>query len=100
MNAQRRKALKQIVKDLEEAKDAAAKLDATLSDVKGDLESLRDEEQEYYDNMPESMQGGDKGDTAQTAINAMEEALSSLEDLDDLADKFDSAITSCEEAVQ
>lgn len=52
------------------------------------LETCRDEEQDYYDNMPESFQDGEKDEAAQTAIDALDEAVSSLEEmkgnLDDL----------------
>jgi len=41
---------------------------------------VRDEEQEAYDNMPESFQGGEKGEKAQECISAIEDAISSLED--------------------
>lgn len=34
--------------------------------LKDEVETLRDEEQDYYDNMPESFQGGEKGDKAYT----------------------------------
>lgn len=50
------------------------------------LEGVRDQEQEAYDNMPESFQEGDKGDAAQTAINALESA---LDDLQNCADNLD-----------
>lgn len=38
-----------------------------------DLETLRDELQEWYDNLPESFQNGSKGDTLQEAIDALSE---------------------------
>lgn len=92
MHAQRRKALAaQIVKELEYAQETAARLNATFSNVKGYLKSLRDEEQEHYDSMPESMQGGNEGDIAQTAINAIKKALVTLEDPNDIADKEEAA---------
>ncbi len=34
---------------------------STLEQVQSDLEALKDEEQEYYDNMPEAFQSGGKG---------------------------------------
>jgi hypothetical protein len=46
------------------------------------LGTIRDEEQEYFDNMPESFQMGDKGTTAEEAISNLENAISGLEDLD------------------
>jgi flagellar biosynthesis chaperone FliJ len=66
MNAARRAAITEIL--------------VTLERAKSDLDTIRDEEQEYYDNMPESIQGGLKGDAAQEAISALENVISSLED--------------------
>lgn len=43
------------------------------------METLRDEEQEYYDGMHENFQNGEKGEAAQAAITSMEEAISGLE---------------------
>ncbi len=60
MNKARRKAIREI----------AAKLE-TLRD---EVESLLNEEQDYYDNMPESFQNGDKGQAAENAISYMESA--------------------------
>jgi len=37
-----------------------------------DAEGLRDELQEWYDNLPENFQNGDKGDQLQSAIDALE----------------------------
>jgi len=51
-------------------------------DLKNDVELIRDEEQEYFDNMPESIQAGDKGERAQTAVDALEAAIGSAEDLE------------------
>ncbi len=49
-------------------------------------EAIRDDEQEYLDNMPESLQGGEKGDMAQSAIDALETAMGKLEDASSAAD--------------
>ena len=43
---------------------------------------MRDEEQEYYDNMPEGLQAGSRGDRAEDALNALDEAVSALDDFD------------------
>lgn len=47
------------------------------------LEQARDDEQEAYDNMPESFQEGEKGEKAQQAIDALEDALGNLSDCAD-----------------
>jgi hypothetical protein len=64
-----------------ERRKVIARATVMIDEAKGILESCRDEEQEYYDNMPESFQNGEKGSTAQEAIDALEEAVSSLEEI-------------------
>lgn len=66
MNNQRRKSIQ-------------AAIDA-LQDLVLQIEGLRDEEQEYYDYMPESIQSGEKGDNAQTAIDSLDSAATYLSD--------------------
>jgi NTP pyrophosphatase (non-canonical NTP hydrolase) len=50
------------------------------------VSAARDEEQEYFDAMPESLQGGDKGSAAQEAVDALDEAVSNLETARDSID--------------
>jgi uncharacterized coiled-coil DUF342 family protein len=75
MNISRRKALAKLSERFEE-------LTALAAEFREELECLRDEEQEYYDNMPESLQGGEKGEAAQSAVDAMETVLSALEEVE------------------
>lgn len=65
MNKDRRASIQAVIDQLEEARQ--------------ELETLRDEEQEYFDNMPENLQGGEKGEMAQTAIDNLDEAISNIE---------------------
>jgi prefoldin subunit 5 len=58
-----------------ERRKAIEALSSRLDELKGEIESLMQEEQEYFDNMPESFQGGDKGATAESAIEALQEAV-------------------------
>lgn len=67
MNADRRKKIDLLI--------------STVEQLKADIEILRDEEQEYHDNMPESFQSGAKGDSAQTAIDALEEACNACDEI-------------------
>lgn len=48
-----------------------------LCDCWQELETLRDEEQDYFDNMPESFQAGDKGTAADNAVTSLDDALNS-----------------------
>lgn len=66
MNAARRKAIRNIAETLESLRDQ--------------IEELSAENQEYYDNMPESLRGGDKGEAAQSAIEALGSARDSTDD--------------------
>lgn len=54
---------------------------------------LAAEEQEYFDNMPESLQGTDRGQAAEQAISELEDVASSLGSID-----FDEIITGLEAA--
>jgi flagellar biosynthesis chaperone FliJ len=60
---------------------ALAALRDQVENLKSELEQIASEEQEYYDNMPENMQGGEKGDKAQAAIDALQEADSAFDDI-------------------
>lgn len=48
-----------------------------------EIESVKDEEQEAYDNLPESMQNGDKGEKMSDAVNNLEYAFDSLTEVID-----------------
>jgi uncharacterized coiled-coil DUF342 family protein len=86
MNKQRRAALKEVAVKLDTLRDA-------FSEIQEEIANIRDEEQEYYDNMPESLQDGDKGQTAQAAIDALEEAVDAFDQFD-----FDDVIRGLSEA--
>lgn len=65
------------------------------SNIHGDLESIRDDEQEALDNLPESVQGGERGQDMENAISEMENAMSVLESLGSIAiDEVDSELES------
>ena len=67
MNKARRKQLEEIVNNLDEQKSA--------------IESVCEEEQEAFDNLPESIQYSERGETMESYISEMEDALSNLEDI-------------------
>ncbi|AVR56139.1 hypothetical protein SEA_REDFIELD_53 [Microbacterium phage Redfield] len=75
MNKQRRKDIEAIVSKL-------ADLEALKNEIQEAIEQVRDEEQEYYDNMPEGLQQSDRGYAAEEAANQLDEAASMLDDLD------------------
>jgi hypothetical protein len=61
-------------------REAINKIVGHIDDLKFQIEFLVEEEQEAYDNMPESLQNGDRGEAAQAAISALEYAVSNIED--------------------
>lgn len=69
MNKQRRKVLEEIIEEM----------DVLLTK----LEDVKTEEEEAYDNMPESFQEGERGERMQEAIDSMDSAYSGLEEARD-----------------
>jgi hypothetical protein len=69
MNKQRRKAIAEAISAIEE--------------LVTDIENLRDEEQDYHDNMPENMQQGEKGEAAEAAVDALGNAAQLLDEAKD-----------------
>lgn len=66
MNKIRRKSLQALMDQLEE--------------IKGTLEDLQSEEEDYRNNMLENLWGSERYEKAEEAISNMEDAVSSLED--------------------
>ena len=54
-----------------------------IDDLMSDLDLIREEEQEAYDNLPESIQDSERGETMYNAIDNLESAASYLEDIED-----------------
>ena len=94
MNKARRKELSKVVCELNIIKDKAA-----LYDCINTLESIRDDEQDYYDNIPENLQYSQRAEDSEAAIENMEEALDLLNELYE-ADVFDKDSELIEEAIE
>lgn len=76
MNNERRKRLDEIKERI------CSIMNELTGDIEDQLQSICDEEQAYYDNMPESIQNGERGERAQQVIDSLDEAISDLESLD------------------
>ena len=76
MNYNRRKRLESIKERIE------ALMSELTCDIKEELDSVLSEEQDYYDNMPESFQNGQRGEASQQAIDAIQQAIDELDMLD------------------
>lgn len=74
----------QITKD-DLATSRQSRLDSvasTVTDCAQDVDELKDELQEWFDNLPEQFQSGDKGSELEEAIQQLEEIKDGLESLD------------------
>lgn len=56
------------------------KIADSLQALKSDVESIQCEEQEAYDNLPESIQDGERGDRMQDAIDNLDDALNLIDE--------------------
>lgn len=45
------------------------------------IERIKDDEQDYYDNIPENLQGGLRADRSLDYIETLEDAISDIEDV-------------------
>ncbi|MGI4873420.1 MAG: hypothetical protein ACRYFX_19855 [Janthinobacterium lividum] len=64
-----------------------AALQASIQVIMGNLEAIIDEEQEYYDNMPEALQQGERGTASDDALTALREASDALGTADGYIDE-------------
>lgn len=67
MNKERRKAIEEIIDQ--------------LGTLKEQLESISEEEQQAFDNLPEPFQDSERGDAMMEAVSDMEYATSSIDDV-------------------
>ena len=51
-----------------------------IEDIKDELEMITTDEQYYFDNMPENLQGSMRGSDSEEAIDKMEDAIACLEE--------------------
>ena len=56
------------------------KIADSLQALKSDVESIQSEEQDAYDNLPESLQDSERGDRMQEAIDNLEDALTLIDE--------------------
>ena len=66
MNKMRRKALEELAEK--------------IADLQNELEEIKQEEEDYKDNMPENLQSSERYEIADAAREAMDSAISALQD--------------------
>ena len=67
MNKSRKQRIRDIRREIESSKE--------------NLQKILDEEQDYFDNMPENLQGSMRGSDSEDAIDAMESCIEDLENI-------------------
>jgi prefoldin subunit 5 len=90
MNKERRKALATLHAELDE-------LMGKVGDIRDQIDTIKDEEQEYFDNMHENLQGGERGQAAEAAVDLLQTVYDSL---DNATTEISDAMSSLEEAGQ
>lgn len=85
-------------KQLEALRERIEALKASAEELKDELESgpLADE-QDAFDNMPGSLQDGEKGEKAQAALDAMQEAADALDEVMSALDEATQALETAAE---
>lgn len=76
MNAKRRNAIDSVINELIE------KFEEIKAEAIDQLSEIKDEEQEAYDNLPESLQESERGENMQDCIDALEYFMSDLENME------------------
>ena len=77
MNATRRKEIAQLVTEFQALRD-------TIDNLKERVETIRDEENDYFDVMPEGLRAGDRGAAAEEAVGNLDQVIEGLPDTDEL----------------
>ncbi|ACB28235.1 hypothetical protein [Methylobacterium radiotolerans] len=74
MNNDRRDAITKIIERISE-------MQAMAASIREEVETIRDEEQEYFDNMPEGLANSERGEKAENAIDQLNQVIDDLESL-------------------
>lgn len=93
MNKARRKELSEVIRKLNIAKDRD-----DLYSIINELDSIKDDEQDYYDNIPENLQYSQRAEDSEQAIDNLEEALDLLNEVYDV-DEFNKDNELIQEAI-
>lgn len=82
--------------ELAKLKERIDNVQTEIYEIMEALESLKDEEQEYLDNIPENLQGSERYDRAEQAVDSLEQAHDTLETMhDEAGEVLDSIDEAC-----
>lgn len=100
MNKERRKRIDDVILRIEKLGPAIEPLLTEAQLIADEIESIRDDEQEAHENLPDSMRDGERGDEMEYAISQLEEVLEPLEALGAAEFNHESAVQALDEAKQ
>ena len=84
MNKFRRKAIHNIIKKLNEMLEGENEITIDVfEDFIDETQTILDEEETYFYNIPENLQSGSRYDESENAIDRLEDAISDLEYIDE-----------------
>lgn len=84
MNKLRRKAIRNIIKRLGEMLEGKNEITIDVfEDFIDETQTILDEEETYFYNIPENLQSGSRYDESENAIDRLEDAISDLEYIDE-----------------
>lgn len=86
MNNNRRKAIADIVTKVEEI---VANAKEKLEELHSEIEDIRDEESDCYENLPEGIMYSERGEAMEQAVDNLDNAASSIGELIDAIDTDD-----------
>ena len=98
MNKERRQQITNVISGLEELAKTVEAMQTIAENLTEDIENIRTGEEDYYEDMPESLQGGGKGEAAQAAINALGQSLDLSDAVTTLMEAINDTVSSLEEA--
>lgn len=89
MNKQRRKALGDLMDRIEKRLADVEALERDVESFAEELDTLRNEEQDAFDNKSERAQESETGQEAQAGLESLDEAHTALDDLHSALESFD-----------
>ena len=96
MNKERRAKIADQIKRLEALNEQFSAIKSEAEEIAAELEQIRDEEQEAFDNLPEGLQQGERGQACENAINEIGSAIDTLGEFEGI--NLDGALGNLEEA--
>lgn len=92
MNKQRRDQLSTASKALAVLCAKLNELMPEYETIKSDIEMVRNDEQDAYDNLPEAFQNGERGERMQEVIEELDTALEEIGEIIEMQEKFQSVV--------